>query len=132
MATPVIATPVISPIATELPKSKAPLEWAVTANGILFTAQIPIDASGQVVDGGIEAQARQTMANLKHTLNCAGPGMAGLTQALIYVTDREHLATVNRVYAEYVSEPYPNRAAIIVSGFARPEMLVEIVAYGAV
>jgi enamine deaminase RidA (YjgF/YER057c/UK114 family) len=121
----------ITPIATQLPRSKAPLEWAVSANGILFTAQIPIDASGQVVAGGIEAQARQTMENLKHTLECAGGGMASLTQALIYVTDRDHLAAVNQVYAEYVQEPYPNRAAIIVSGFAREEMLVEIVAYAA-
>lgn len=121
--------PTINPVATELPRSKAPLEWAVTAQGILFTAQIPIDANGQVVAGGIEAQIRQTMDNLKHTLECAGMGMAGLTQALIYVTDREHLAVVNQVYAEYVVEPYPNRAAIIVSGFGRPEMLVEIVAY---
>lgn len=48
------------------------------------------------------------------------------------MTDREHLAAVNQVYADYVSEPYPNRAAIIVSGFARAEMLVEIVAYAAV
>lgn len=121
----------ITPVATDLPRSKAPLEWAVTANGILFTAQIPIDPTGQVVEGGIEVQARQTMANLKHTLDSAGVGMAGLAQALIYVTDREHLAAVNQVYAEYVTEPYPNRAAIIVSGFARPEMLVEIVAYAA-
>ncbi|MTI97379.1 MAG: RidA family protein [Marinobacter adhaerens] len=121
----------ITPIATQLPRSKAPLEWAVSANGILFTAQIPIDASGQVVAGGIEAQARQTMENLKHTLECAGGGMVSLTQALIYVTDRDHLAVVNKVYADYVEAPYPNRAAIVVSGFAREEMLVEIVAYAA-
>ncbi|AKV96665.1 endoribonuclease [Marinobacter sp. CP1] len=125
------ATSKITAIATQLPRSKAPLEWAVSANGILFTAQIPIDASGQVVAGGIEAQARQTLENLKHTLECAGGGMPSLTQALIYVTDRAHLAAVNQVYAEYVSAPYPNRAAIIVSGFAREEMLVEIVAYAA-
>ena len=122
----------ITPIATELPRSKAPLEWAVSANGILFTAQIPIDASGQVVAGGIEAQTRQAMENLRHTLDCAGGGMASLTQALIYVTDRDHLGTVTLVYAEYVEAPYPNRAAVIVSGFAREEMLVEIVAYAAV
>lgn len=122
----------ITPIATNLPASKAPLEWAVTAQGILFTAQIPIDASGQVVSGGIEAQAHQTLANLKDTLNCAGVGMNALTQVLIYVTDRAHLAAVNQVYAEYVEAPYPNRAAIIVSGFAREEMLVEMIAYAAV
>ncbi len=118
----------IQPVATDLYAAKAPLEWAVIGNGILFTAQIPIGADGAdgaVVDGGIEAQTRQTLDNLRHTLVCAGGGMSSLTQVLIYVTRREDLATVNRLYAEYVSAPYPNRAAIIVSGFAREEMLVD-------
>lgn len=122
----------ITPVATNLPASRAPLEWAVTAQGILFTAQIPIDASGQVVNGGIEAQAHQTLSNLKDTLRCAGVGMNALTQVLIYVTDRAHLSVVNQAYAEYVEAPYPNRAAIIVSGFAREDMLVEMIAYAAV
>lgn len=55
-------------VKTDLFASKAPLEWAVIANGQLSTAQIPINAEGQVVEGGIEAQARQTMENFKHTL----------------------------------------------------------------
>ncbi|MFN2331595.1 MAG: RidA family protein [Halomonas sp.] len=121
----------IQPVVTDLYAAKAPLEWAVIGNGILFTAQIPIGADGAVVDGGIEAQARQTLDNLKHTMESAGGGMQNLTQVLIYVTERDHLATVNRLYAEYVKQPYPNRAAIIVSGFAREEMLVEMVAYAA-
>jgi len=85
-----------------------------------------------VVDGGIEPQIKQTLANLKHTLESAGTSVANLTQVLIYVTDRDHLAAVNREYATFVAEPFPNRAAIIVSGFARAEMLVEIVAYAVV
>ena len=72
------------------------------------------------------------LPNLKHTLESAGSQVSDLTQVVIYVTDREDLATVNRVYADFVSEPYPNRAAIIVSGFAREEMLVEILAYAVV
>lgn len=119
----------IQPVATDLYAAKAPLEWAVIGNGILFTAQIPIGADGAVVERGIEAQTRQTLDNLRHTLACAGGDMSNLSQVLIYVTRREDLATVNRLYAEYVSAPYPNRAAIIVSGFAREEMLVEMVAY---
>lgn len=122
----------IHPVATDLYAAKAPLEWAVMGNGILFTAQIPIGADGAVVEGGIEAQTRQTLDNLRHTLVCAGGDMHDLTQVLIYVTRREDLATVNRLYADYVTAPYPNRAAIIVSGFAREEMLVEMVAYAAV
>ncbi|UYO75250.1 RidA family protein [Halomonas qinghailakensis] len=122
----------IQPVKTDLYAAKAPLEWAVVGNGILFTAQIPIGTDGVVVEGGIEAQTRQTLDNLQHTLESAGASMQQLTQVLIYVTQREDLATVNRVYADYVTAPYPNRAAIIVSGFAREEMLVEMVAYAAV
>lgn len=116
-------------VKTDLYASKAPLEWAVISNGILYTAQIPIDENGVVVEGGIEAQARQTLENLKHTLSCAGEDMDSIVQVLIYVTDREYLATVNKVYAEYFTAPYPNRAAVVVAGLAREEMLVELVVY---
>uniref|UniRef100_A5WEU7 Endoribonuclease L-PSP n=1 Tax=Psychrobacter sp. (strain PRwf-1) TaxID=349106 RepID=A5WEU7_PSYWF len=116
-------------VKTDLYASKAPLEWAVVSNGILYTAQIPIDENGVVVEGGIEAQARQTMENLKHTLSCAGEDLDSVVQALIYVTDRAYLATVNKIYAEYFTAPYPNRAAVVVAGLAREEMLVELVVY---
>lgn len=93
---------------------------------------IPIDDKGEVVSGGIEAQTRQTLDNLKHTLQSAGVGMDAVLQVLIYVTDREYLKTVNQVYAEYFEAPYPNRAALVIAGLAREEMLVELVVYAAV
>ena len=85
-----------------------------------------------MVAGGVEAQARQTLDNLKHTLECANTTMDSVLQVLIYVTGRDHLKTVNQVYAEYFTAPYPNRAALIISGLAREEMLVELVVYAAV
>ena len=120
------------PVKTELFASKAPLEWAIVNNGTLYTAQIPIDQTGVVVDGGIEAQTRRTLDNLVHTLECAGESLNSVLQVLIYVTDRKYLAPVNQVYAEYFNAPYPNRAAIVVAGLAREEMLVELVVYAAV
>ncbi len=120
------------PVKTNLFASKAPLEWAVIANGQLSTAQIPIDTEGKVVDGGIEAQARQTMENFKHTIAAAELTMADVTQVLIYVTARDQLPVFNKIYAEYFEAPYPNRAAMIVAGLAREEMLCEVVAYAAV
>ncbi|TDR77231.1 enamine deaminase RidA (YjgF/YER057c/UK114 family) [Photobacterium lutimaris] len=119
-------------VKTSLFASKAPLEWAITHNGTLYTAQIPIDQNGVVVEGGIEAQTRKTLDNLAHTLECAGESLDSVLQVLIYVTDREYLATVNKVYAEYFNAPYPNRAAMVVAGLAREEMLVELVVYAAV
>ena len=118
-------------IKTSLYASKAPLEWAITSNGTLYTAQIPIDENGDVVAGGIEAQTRQTLDNLKHTLECANVGMDSVLQVMIYVTDRDYLKTVNQVYAEYFEAPYPNRAALVIAGLAREEMLVELVVYAA-
>ncbi|MBN3494446.1 Rid family hydrolase [Vibrio neptunius] len=117
------------PVKTALFASKAPLEWAIVNNGTLYTAQIPIDATGAVVEGGIEAQTRQTFNNLVHTLECAGESLDSVLQVLIYVTDRDYLKTVNQVYAEYFNAPYPNRAAMVVAGLAREEMLVEFVVY---
>lgn len=119
-------------VKTDLFASKAPLEWAIIANGTLSTAQIPIDKEGKVVAGGIEAQARQTMENFKHTIEAAELNMSDVTQVLIYVTAREQLPVFNKVYAEYFQPPYPNRAAMIVAGLAREEMLCEVVAYAAV
>ncbi|NBA96723.1 RidA family protein [Pseudomonas sp. R5(2019)] len=119
-------------IKTDLFASRAPMEWAVVGNGTLYTAQIPIDASGQVVEGGIEAQTRQTLENLRHTLISANSSLDAVTQVLIYVTDRSYLATVNALYAEYFQAPFPNRAAIVVAGLAREEMLVELVVYACI
>ncbi len=122
----------IRTVKTNLYKSPAPLEWATIGNGILFTAQIPIDSAGNVVEGGIAPQVRQTLENLKHTLESAHATLSNVTQVLIYVTDKTYLPTVNAIYADYFKAPYPNRAAMIISGLARDEMLVEIVAYAAI
>ncbi|WP_150467951.1 RidA family protein [Francisella sp. SYW-9] len=116
-------------IKTDLPPSKSPFEWVITSNKTLYTAQIPIDKSGRVVDGGIESQSRQVMENLKHTLESANLTIDATLQVLIYVTDREYLATFNQIYSEYFKAPYPNRAAVVVAGLARKEMLVELVVY---
>ncbi|MEP3245236.1 MAG: RidA family protein [Sneathiella sp.] len=122
----------IRTVKTNLYQSPSPLEWAIIGNGILFTAQIPIDSAGKVVEGGIEPQARQTLENLKHTLESARATLSDVTQVLIYVTDKAYLPTVNAVYADYFEAPYPNRAAMIISGLARDEMLVEMVVYAAI
>ncbi|MDB5994689.1 MAG: reactive intermediate/imine deaminase [Pseudomonas sp.] len=119
-------------IKTDLFASRAALEWAVVGNGTLYTAQIPIDRDGQVVTGGIEAQTRQTLDNLRHTLEAAGSSLDAVTQVMIYVTDRSYLATVNALYTEYFQAPFPNRAALVVAGLAREEMLVELVVYACI
>ncbi len=119
-------------IKTNLFASKAPLEWAISANGVLYTAQIPIDEKGVVVSGGIKEQTEQTFKNLIHTLESAKATLDDVLQVLIYVTKREDLAIVNEIYAKYFNAPYPNRAAVVVASLAREEMLVEFIVYAQV
>ncbi len=51
-------------IKTHLPGEEAPIEWAVSADGILYTAQIPIRADGSIETGDIAKQADLTFTNL--------------------------------------------------------------------
>lgn len=116
-------------IKTDLFTSSAPYEWALVGNDTLYTVHIPINDDGKVVDGGIEAQSKQCFDNLFRVLKSANCDVNDVFQVMIYLTSREDLAGFNKVYTSYFKEPFPNRAAIIVAGLAREEMLVEIVVY---
>ena len=116
-------------IKTHLPGEEAPIEWAVSADGILYTAQIPIRADGSIETGDIAKQADLTFTNLRRTLEAAGVKLDDVTQVLVYLTGKEHFAGMNEVYRKHFSKPYPNRATVIVAGLMVPGAVIEIVAY---
>ena len=116
-------------IKTHLPGEEAPIEWAVSADGILYTAQIPIRADGSIETGDIAKQADLTFTNLRRTLEAAGGKLDDVTQVLVYLTGKEHFAGMNEVYRKHFSKPYPNRATVIVAGLMVPGAVIEIVAY---
>jgi 2-iminobutanoate/2-iminopropanoate deaminase len=116
-------------IKTHLPADGAPIEWAVSADGIVYTAQIPIREDGSIETGSIEAQADLTFSNLKRSLEAAGGSLGDVTQVLVYLTNKEAFAPMNAVYRRYFSQPFPNRATVIVAGLMVPGAVIEIVAY---
>jgi 2-iminobutanoate/2-iminopropanoate deaminase len=118
-----------TPVATGLPLDDAPIEWAVTADGVLYTAHIPMRTDGTIETGSIELQAELTFDNLKRTLEAAGGSLDDVTQVLVYLTDPAAFAGMNGVYRRFFAEPYPNRATVIVAGLMVPGAIIEIVAY---
>ena len=116
-------------VKTHLPGEEAPIEWAVTADGVLYTAQIPIREDGSIETGPIDRQADLTFSNLKRTLEAAGGTLADVTQVLVYLTRKEDFQGMNAVYRRHFSKPYPNRATVIVAGLMVPDAVIEIVAY---
>ncbi|MGD9511724.1 MAG: RidA family protein [Geminicoccaceae bacterium] len=118
-----------TPVKTHLPGDEAPIEWAVTADGVLYTAQIPMRADGSIETGPIERQAEVTFDNLRRTLEAAGGSLDDVTQVLIYLTDPAAFVGMNAVYRRFFAKPYPNRATVIVAGLMVPGAVIEIVAY---
>ena len=115
-------------VKTHLPSEKAPIEWAVSADGILYTAQIPIREDGSIETGDITKQATLTLDNLKRTVEAAGGTMDDVTQVLVYLTSPDNFAGMNAVYQTYFRQPYPNRATVV-AGLMVKGALIEIVAY---
>jgi len=111
-----------APIHTDsAPAAIGPYSQATRAgNTVFFSGQIPLDpATGNVVEGGIEAQARRAFDNLKAVAEAAGGSMADIVRVGLYLTDLSQFAAVNVVMAEYFESPYPARSTIEVSALPK-------------
>jgi 2-iminobutanoate/2-iminopropanoate deaminase len=102
-------------IATKLSTHGRPFEWAISADGILYTAAAPVREDGSHETGDIRLQARLTLANLAATLTAAGGSMADVTQAMLYVTERSFIDPITEIWANAFPQPYPNRGTVIVN-----------------
>lgn len=117
-----------SAVATGLKAPNAPIEWATIADGIVYTAQIPLKADGSIETGDITVQTELTLGNLKQTVEAAGGTMADVTQVLVYLPDPADFPGMNAVYQRQFPKPYPNRATIIAKLMVAGAR-IEIVAY---
>jgi reactive intermediate/imine deaminase len=89
-------------------------------NTVYLSGQIPLDpATGELVTGDMEAQVRRVFENLKALAAAAGSDLDHAVRVTVYLTDLAHFALVNRVMAEYFSQPYPARAAVGVAALPR-------------
>ena len=113
----------------EAPAAIGPYSQAVRVGGTLYVAgQIPLDPrTGRLVEGGIEAQTRQALDNVRAILRAAGFGMQDVVQVQVFLADLGDYAAFNQVYAEYFPSAPPARAVVQVSRIprdARVEVMV--------
>ena len=110
---------------TNAPAAIGPYSQAVAVGDLLFTSgQIPIDpATGEVVEG-LEAQTRQVFANLKAVINAAGADLKDIVKTTVFLSDMNHFAAVNAIYAEYFTDCIlPGRSAVQVARLPKDVML---------
>ena len=87
---------------------------------VYISGQLPLDpATGEPVTGDIDAEIRRVFENLKAIAQAAGSSLANAAKFSVFLTDLEHSGKVNEIMAQYVSRPYPARAAVGVASLAR-------------
>ncbi|WP_256645621.1 RidA family protein [Thermomonas paludicola] len=103
------------------PAAIGPYSQAIRAgNTVYLSGQTPLlPGSGQMVEGDIEAQARQAFDNLRAVCVAAGGSFENVVRLGLYLTDLADFARVNAVMAEYFSQPYPARSTIQAAALPR-------------
>ena len=115
-------------IATSLaPAALGPYSQAIKTDTLLFcSGQLGLyPESGLLVEGGVEAQAKQALANLRAVLEAGGSSMARVVKTVIFLADMADFATVNGVYAQEFLNTPPARSTVQVAGLPKGG-LVEI------
>ncbi len=109
------------------PAAIGPYSQAVSWGGFLFTSgQVGLDpATGNLVPGGFEPQARRVFANLEAVLASAGASFADVVKATVYVQDMADFPTLNAIYAEAMGSHRPARSTVQVAALPKAA-LVEI------
>ena len=110
----------------QAPGAIGPYSQAIVANGMVYcSGQIPLLPSGELLQGEVEAQTHQVMKNLGAVLAAAGSSYGKVLQTTCYLADMNDFPVFNKVYAEYVQEPFPARATIQVARLPR-DVKVEV------
>lgn len=97
-----------------------PFSSAVRANGFLIlSGQIGTDSSGKVVAGGIQAETRQTMENIKGVLVQNGSSIDRVVKCTVFLADMSEWAAMNDIYVTFFSAGRrPARSAMGANGLA--------------
>ena len=109
------------------PAAIGPYSQGIAVDGFVFcSGQVGLDpATGELVDGGVEAQVERALRNLSAVLDAAGLTMADVVKTTLFLADIGDFAAVNAVYARHMPDPPPARSTFAVGALPKGA-LVEV------
>ena len=111
---------------TAAPAAIGPYSQGIEVGNLVITSgQLPINPATGEMPSDIEAQAHQSLQNVKAILEAAGTGLDKVVKTTVFLADMNDFAAMNGVYAQYFNEPYPARPAVAVKTLPK-NALVEI------
>ena len=112
----------LQPIQTDkAPAAIGPYSQAIRVGDLLFcSGQIALDpATGELVDGGFEAQVHRAIQNLKAVLEAAGASLSACVKLTLFLTDLAEFPKANEIMKTYFDAPYPARSTVGVASLPR-------------
>lgn len=117
-----------SPIASD--RQARPFSPAVRAGDFIYVSgQVPANAEGEIVNGGIEAQTRQVMENLAAVLATAGAGFDDVCKATCWLQDARDFGAFNRIYMGYFKNGRPARSTTEARLMVDAKVEIDVIAY---
>ncbi|MEA2002628.1 MAG: Rid family detoxifying hydrolase [Actinomycetota bacterium] len=104
--------------APSAPAPVGPYSVVTEANGFVFVSgQVGMDTqAGRLVEGGVEAEAHQTMKNIGAILADIGLTYSDIAKTTVFLADMADFPVVNAAYGEYVADAKPARSTVQVAG----------------
>lgn len=117
-------------VTAKAPGAVGPYSQGLDAGPFVFVSgQIPLDAKGAAVAGGVAEQTEQCLRNVREVLVAAGLTMENVAKVTVFMTDLGQFAAMNDVYAKHFKPPYPARATVQVSALPKGAAIeIEVVA----
>lgn len=113
------------------PKAIGPYSQAVVVGEMVYTSgQLGLDPVTMELKDSVEEQTHQACKNLIAVLEEAGSSMNNVIKTTVFLADINDFATVNEVYAQYFTEPFPARSAVQVGNLPKlAKVEIEVIAY---
>lgn len=117
-------------ITERAPKALGPYSAGVIGGHFVFVSgQLGIDpASGNLIEGGVEAETRQALLNIQGILEAAGTGLADIVKTTVFLRDINDFKQMNGVYAEFFREDPPARSTIQAGALPKGRVEIEAIA----
>ncbi|WP_418301790.1 RidA family protein [Lysinibacillus fusiformis] len=111
---------------TNAPAAIGPYSQGIIVNEIFYSSgQIPLTATGELVEGDITIQTNQVFANVKAVLEAAGTSLENVVKTTVFMKDMNDFVAMNEVYASHFGEHKPARSAVEVARLPK-DVKVEI------
>jgi reactive intermediate/imine deaminase len=116
------------PLASD--RQARPFSPAVRAGDFIYVSgQVPADANGEIVVGGIEAQTRQVMENLTAVLALAGATFDDVCKSTVWLQDARDFGAFNRIYMSYFKNGKPARSTTEARLMVDAKVEIDMIAY---